>query len=181
MKSYDMPLEYDEMLKYTPEFYVRTEPEQLYGKWLVAHEVPMEEIVSQMSHTFRCKQHQVYVRYLQYENVVDAGLFIYSHWNMNGDRLTELLSNMSGYHMSGRWKAIASGRKWTPPSTKGEEESPLPYRALHIECTRSEKEKVVAFLEALYKTSFKREYPMGVKLLFIGSIRDATGFAETAV
>jgi hypothetical protein len=78
----------------------------------------MEEILSQMSHKFRCEQHQVYVRYLQYVDVVDAGLFIYSHWNLNGARLIELLSNMSGSHMSGHWKAIASGRKWTPPDKK---------------------------------------------------------------
>jgi hypothetical protein len=79
--------------------------------------------------------------------------------------------------MSGRWKAIASGRKWTPPDKKGEESRPLPNRTLHIECARSDKGKLVAFLEALYNTFFKREYPMGVKLRFIGLIRDATGLA----
>jgi hypothetical protein len=119
MKTEDMPLEYDKMVKFTLEFYVKTEPGQLNGKWLLAHKVPMEKIVSQMSRTFRCEQHQVYVRYIQYKEVVDTWLFIYSYWNLNGDRLTKVLSNMSGYHMSGHWKAIASGRKWTPPETTG--------------------------------------------------------------
>jgi hypothetical protein len=102
MKSEDMPLDHDEMLKFIPHFYVRTEPGQLYGKRLVVHKVPLEDIVFQMSHTFRCEQHQVYVRYIQQEEVVDEGLFVYFHSNLNGDRLTELLSTMSGYHMSGR-------------------------------------------------------------------------------
>jgi hypothetical protein len=47
------------MLKFAPEFYVLTERGNLYTKLLVAHEVPIEEIVSQMSHTFRFDQHQV--------------------------------------------------------------------------------------------------------------------------
>jgi hypothetical protein len=96
MKPEDMPMEYDEMPKFAPELYVRTEPEQLYVKWLVAHDIPMEEELSQMSHTFWCEQHPVYIHYLQYDEVVDAGLFIYSHWNLNADHLTEFLSTMSG-------------------------------------------------------------------------------------
>jgi hypothetical protein len=79
--------------------------------------------------------------------------------------------------MSGRWKAISYGRKLTPPVTTGDEVRPLPNRALHIEYARYDKGKAVAFMEALYNKSFKRDYPMGMKLRFIGSLRDATGLA----
>jgi hypothetical protein len=52
---------------------------QIYGKWLVAHDVPMMDIVDHMRHTFRCEQHQGYLHYLQYEEAVDDGIFVYSH------------------------------------------------------------------------------------------------------
>jgi hypothetical protein len=43
-------------------------------------------------------------------------------------------------------------------------------KALHVEYAISDKGRDIAFLEALYNTSFKRDYPMGVKLRFMGSI-----------
>jgi hypothetical protein len=117
-KPKDMPCEYDEMQKFTSG--------AIYGKWLIVHDIPMDDIVDQMIKTFWCEKHQVYLRYLQYEEAVDAGLFIYSHWNLEADSLTSLLSNMSGYHMAECWKAISSGHRWSPPMTDKNVERPQP-------------------------------------------------------
>jgi hypothetical protein len=103
-------------------------------------------------------------------------VYIYSYWNLEGDRLTSLLSTMSGYHMSGRWKAVSSCRRWPPVMDKNAER-PHPQRALHIECARNDKAEMVHFLESSYNTSFHREYPMVIKLRFSCAIRVATGLA----
>jgi hypothetical protein len=79
MKPEEFSSDLYEILKYTPEFYVRREAGTMYGKWLLAHDAPMQEIVSNISHSFKAEQHQVFVRYLQSDEVEDAGLLLYSH------------------------------------------------------------------------------------------------------
>jgi hypothetical protein len=59
MKPEEFPSDFDEFLKYTPELYVRTEAGAIYGKWLLAHDAPIQEIVSNISHSFKAEQHQV--------------------------------------------------------------------------------------------------------------------------
>jgi hypothetical protein len=79
MKPEEFPSDFDEILKYTPEFYVRTEAGAMYGKWLLAHDAPIQEIVSNTNHSFKTEWYQIYVRYLQSDEVADADFFIYSH------------------------------------------------------------------------------------------------------
>jgi hypothetical protein len=49
--------------------------------------------------------HGVYRRILQVEDCTMVGFFLYSRWEVPVDWLCTLLSKISGYHISGRWKA----------------------------------------------------------------------------
>jgi hypothetical protein len=50
----------------------------------------------------------MYHRELQVENCVISGSFVYSYRDMQGKRLMEFLSHLSGYHMTARWKAATT-------------------------------------------------------------------------
>jgi hypothetical protein len=132
-----------------------TEAGTIYGKWLLPHVALIQEIASNMNNSFKAEHHQVYDRYLQSDEVADAGLFLFSHWNLDIDRLTEVLSTISVLHISGRWKAIYKGRQWTPGAPQPVEQKTPPLRAMHIESTRKDKSKVMTLLRG-YNTSQKR-------------------------
>jgi hypothetical protein len=73
MKPEEFPSEFDKLLK-------DLESAAMYDKWLLTHDAPIQEIVSNIIHSFKAEHHQVYVRYLQSDEVADAGLFLlYSH------------------------------------------------------------------------------------------------------
>jgi hypothetical protein len=48
----------------------------------------------------------MYPRDLQAKNCVIVGSFLYSHRDMQGKRLMEFLSHLSGYQMTAIWKAV---------------------------------------------------------------------------
>jgi hypothetical protein len=50
----------------------------------------------------------MYPRELQAENCVIVVSFSYSHRDMQGKRIMEFLSHLSGYHMTAIWKAIST-------------------------------------------------------------------------
>jgi hypothetical protein len=62
---------------------------------------------------------------------------------MQGRRLMELLSHLSGYHMTARWKATL---------TRPEEGKEI-HRPWHVETDEKDKKQVTRFLEYMYNTN----------------------------
>jgi hypothetical protein len=103
----------------------------------------------------------MYPRQLQAENCVIAGSFLYSHRDMQGKRLMELLSHLSGYHTTARWKAIIK----IP-----EEGKEIP-RLWHVETNEKDKNEVTRFLESMYNTNQRKLFPLGYKVHFLFDVK----------
>jgi hypothetical protein len=78
---------------------------------------------------------------------------------MQGKRLIECLSHLSGYHLTSRWKAVS-----TRP-----EEGKENLRLWHVETDEKDKKQVTRFLESMYNTNQRKLFPLGYKhsLLFV--------------
>jgi hypothetical protein len=98
---------------------------------------------------------------LQAENCVIVGSFLYSHRDMQGKRLMELLSHLSGYHMTARCKSI---------STRPEEGKEI-LRLWHVETDEKDKKQVTRFLESMYNTNQRQLFPLGYKLRFLFDVK----------
>jgi hypothetical protein len=96
-------------------------------------------------------------------NCVIVGNFLYSHRDMHGKRLMELLSHLSGYHMTEIWKAI---------STRPEEGKEIT-RLWHVETDEKDKKQVTRFLESMYNTNQRKLFPLGYKLRFLFVVKDS--------
>jgi hypothetical protein len=79
--------------------------------------------------------------------------------------LMELLSHLSGYHMTERWKAI---------STKPEEGKEI-LRLWHVETDEKDKKQVTRFLESMYTINQRKLFPLGYKLCFLFDLKDSIG------
>jgi hypothetical protein len=97
---------YDFMCKYFPQFYVHKHDTNMYSNVSMTFNTPDEELLLESSNLLYGEHHTMYPRELQAENCVILGSFLYSHIDMQGKRLVEFLSQLSGYHMTARWKAI---------------------------------------------------------------------------
>jgi hypothetical protein len=107
----------------------------------------------------------MYPREIQAENCVTVGSFLYSHRDMQGKRLMEFLSHLSGYHMAARWKAL---------STRPEEGKEI-LRMWHVETDEKDKNQVTRFLESMNNTNHKKLFPQGYKLCFLFDVKESMG------
>jgi hypothetical protein len=99
---------YDFMHKYFPHFYVHKHDTYMYSNVLMAFNTPQEELLWEISNILYGEHQVVYLRELQGGNCIIVGPFLYSHRDIQGKRLMEFLSHLSGYHMTARWKAIST-------------------------------------------------------------------------
>jgi hypothetical protein len=102
---------------------------------------------------------------LQGGDCVIVGSFLYSHIDMQGKRLMEFLSHLSGYHMTARWKAII---------TRPEEGEEI-LRLWHVETDEKDKKQVTRFMESMYNTNQRKLFPLGYKLSFLFDVKDSIG------
>jgi hypothetical protein len=99
---------YDFMRKYLPQFYVHKHDTYMYSNVIMAFNTPQEELLWGSSSILYGEHQAMYPRELQAENCVIVGSFLYSHRDMQGKRLMECLSHLSGYHTTERWKSIST-------------------------------------------------------------------------
>jgi hypothetical protein len=107
----------------------------------------------------------MYPRELQGEICVIVGSFLYSHRDIQGKRLMEILSHLSGYNMTERWKVII---------TKPEEGKDI-LRLWHVETDEKDKNQVTGLLESMYNTNQRKLFPLGYKLRFLFDVKDSIG------
>jgi hypothetical protein len=91
---------YDFMRKYFPQFYVHEHDTYMYSNVFMAFNTPQEEFLRESSNILYGEHHDMYPIELQAENCFIVGSFLYSHRDMQGNRLMEFLSHLSGYHMT---------------------------------------------------------------------------------
>jgi hypothetical protein len=84
---------------------------------------------------------------------------------MQGKRLMEFLSHLSGYHITARWKAISIIT----------EEGKEILRLWHVESDEKDKKQVTRFLESMYNTNQRKVFPLGYKLHFLFDVKDSIG------
>jgi hypothetical protein len=84
---------------------------------------------------------------------------------MQGKRLMEFLSHLSGYHMTARWRAI---------STRPEEGKEI-LRLWHMEIDEKDKNQHTRFLESMYNTNQRKLFPLGYKLRFLFDVKYSIG------
>jgi hypothetical protein len=90
---------------------------------------------------------------------------IYSHRDMQGKRLMELVSHLRAYHMTARWKAI---------STRPEEGKEI-LLLWHVETDEKDKKQVTRFLESMYDINQSKLFPLGYKLCFLFDVKESIG------
>jgi hypothetical protein len=84
---------------------------------------------------------------------------------MQGKRLMEFLSQLSGYHMTARWKAL---------NTRPEEGKEV-LRLWHVETDEKDKKQVTRFLESMYNTNQRNLFPLGYKRCFLFDVKESIG------
>jgi hypothetical protein len=84
---------------------------------------------------------------------------------MQGKRLMEFHSHLSGYHVTARWKA----------ATTIPEEGKEVIRLWRVETDKEEKKQVTRFLESMYNTNQRKLFPLGYKLRFLFYVKDSIG------
>jgi hypothetical protein len=77
----------------------------------------------------------------------------------------ELLSHLSVYHMTARWKAI---------STISEEGNEI-LRMWHVETNDKDKKQVTIFLESMHNPNQRKLFPLGYKIRFLYDVKDSIG------
>jgi hypothetical protein len=137
----------------------------MYSNVLMAFKKPHEELLRESSHILYGEHQAMYPRELQAENCVIVGSFLYSHRDMQGKMLMELLSHLSFYYMTARWNAI---------STRPEEGKEI-LRLWHVETDEKDKNQVTRLLESMYNTNNINLFPMGYKLRFLLDVKDSIG------
>jgi hypothetical protein len=152
---------YDFMRKYFPQFYIHKHDTYTYSNVLMALNTPHEDLLRESSIILYGEHQAMYPRELQGENCVIVGSFLYSHRDMQGKRLMELLSHLSGYNTTARWKAI---------STIPEEGKEI-LRLWHVETYEKEKKQVTRFLESMYNTNQRKLFTLGYKLRFLFNVK----------
>jgi hypothetical protein len=84
---------------------------------------------------------------------------------MQDKRLMELLSHLSGYHMTSRWKEV---------STRPEEGKEV-IRMWNVETDEKDKKQATIFLESMYNTNQRKLFPLGYKLRFLFDVKESIG------
>jgi hypothetical protein len=80
----------------------------MYSNVIMAFNTPQEELLRESINILYGEHQAMYPRELQGGNCVIVGSFLHSHRDMQGKRLMELLSHLSGYNMTARWKSIST-------------------------------------------------------------------------
>jgi hypothetical protein len=84
---------------------------------------------------------------------------------MQGKKLMEFLSHLSGYHVTAICKAII---------TRPEEGKEI-LRLWRVETDEKYKKQVTRFLEFMYNTNQRQLFPLGYKLCFLLYVKDSIG------
>jgi hypothetical protein len=98
------------MRKYFPQFYFHKHDTYMYSNVRMFFKPPQEELLRESSNIFYGEHQAMYPRELQSENYIIVGSFLYSHRDMQGKRLMEFLSHLSGLRKSMHRRACAHGR-----------------------------------------------------------------------
>jgi hypothetical protein len=78
---------YDFMQKYFPHFYVHKHDAYLYSNVIMAYNTPQEELLRESSNILYGEHQAMYPREFQGGNCVIVGSFLYSHRDIQGNRL----------------------------------------------------------------------------------------------
>jgi hypothetical protein len=156
---------FDFMHKYFPQFYVHKHDTYMYSNVLMVFNTPQEELLLESSNILYGEHQAMYPRELQEGNCVIVGSFLYSHRDMQGKRLMEFLSHLSGYRMTARWKAIRTRQE------DGKEILQL----WHVETHEKDKKQVTRFLESMYNTNQRKLFPLGYNLRFFLNVKYSIG------
>jgi hypothetical protein len=137
----------------------------MYSNVIMAFNTPHEELLWESSNILYGEHQTMYPRELQAENCVIVGSFLYSHIYMQGKRLMEFLSHLSGYNMTARRKSI---------STRPEEGNEVLWLC-HVETDEKDKKQVTRFLESMYNTNQRKLFHLGYKLRFLFYVKYSIG------
>jgi hypothetical protein len=154
----------DFMHKYFPQFYVNKHGTYMYSNVIMNFNTPYEELLHEIINILYGEHQAMYPRELQVENCVIVGSFLYSHIYMQGKRLMESLSHLSGYHMKARWKEISTRprrREGDPPDVacgnrRERQKASYQIPGIHVQHTS---EKVVSYgLQTTFTLRCERLY-----------------------
>jgi hypothetical protein len=139
------------MRKYFPQFYVHRYDTYMYYNVILAFNIPQDDFLQESRNILYGEHQAMYPRDLQVEFYVIVGSFLYSHREMQGKRLMELLYHLSGYQMTARCKAVDAKP----------EEGKESLRLWHVESDEKDKKQITRFLEFMYNTNQRKLFPLG--------------------
>jgi hypothetical protein len=93
---------YDFMCKYFPQLYVHKHDTYVNSNVLMAFNTPQEKLLRESSNILYGDHQAMYSREIQAEKCGIVRSFLYAYRDMQGKRLMEFLSHLSGYHMTAR-------------------------------------------------------------------------------
>ncbi|MFN9982261.1 MAG: hypothetical protein ACK53Y_20205, partial [bacterium] len=101
----------------------------------------------------------------------DVGWLLYSTRNQDEERLTALLSRITGENVGVKWKPIRA-RTFSPRKNEKQESEEV-VRALHVECAVDRLQEVRDKLNLWYSSASNR-FPDGTKMRLVPTITSVT-------
>ena len=118
-----------------------------------------------ISWSFESAEMGVWERPCQSKETIELGWLLYSLRTMDLDTLKDALEKLLHCALGMRWRAISTGDKWTP----GRKQEDIA-RAIHIEINSQDQGRAHKPLQALYSSSRKNGFPLGIRMRLIPGI-----------
>jgi hypothetical protein len=157
--------------KYFFRLSARNEAGMNWCSIILAQQVPFSVFIEKARYSLENSDFSLWPKASDNENATDVGWLLYSTRNQDEERLTALLSRITGENIGVKWKPI---RARTFSSRKNEkQESEEVVRALHVECAVDRVQEVRDKLNLWYRSAANR-FPDGTKMRLVPTITSVT-------
>jgi hypothetical protein len=138
---------------------------------ILAQAMPFSAFMDKAKYSLENNDFSLWPKASDNENTTDVGWLLYSTRAQDEERLSALLSEITGEHIGVKWKPIRSSN--AKIRKKDQTPNKVKVKALHVECTVDRLQEVRDKLTLWYSSS-SRKFPDGMKMRLVPTISAMT-------
>jgi len=142
---------------------------------ILAQPIPFSIFIEKARYSLENGDFSLWPKASDNENATDVGWLLYSTRNQDEERLTSLLSKVTGENIGVKWKPIRAST--FSSGKKGNQEPAETVRALHVECAVDRLQEVRDKLNLWYNSA-SNKFPDGTKMRLVPTINSVTSIAN---
>jgi hypothetical protein len=142
---------------------------------ILAQPIPFSIFIEKARYSLENGDFSLWPKASDNENATDVGWLLYSTRNQDEERLTSLLSKVTGENIGVKWKPIRAST--FSSGKKGNQEPAETVRALHVECAVDRLQEVRDKLNLWYNSA-SNNFPDGTKMRLVPTINSVTSIAN---